>query len=100
MSQVVLITGASSGIGKMSALLLAEASPYNVLVSHFIPIVAKAINEGLNPLPIAEAVKSIIEDENSPIATPVGGEATTFVPMRKELSDEVFEVKVKEAFAL
>ena len=42
MSQVVLITGASYGIGKMSALLLAEASPYYALVSHFVPIVAKA----------------------------------------------------------
>lgn len=83
-----------------NAATTAEGSPYNALVSHFVPIVAKAINEGPSPLPIAEAVKSIIEDENSPIATPVGGEATTFVPMRKELSDEAFEVKVKETFDL
>jgi len=40
----------------------------------------------------------IIEDENAPIAVPVGVEATTFVPMRKGMSDEAFEQKVKETF--
>lgn len=75
-----------------------ENSPYKDLVAHFVPIVAKAINEGPSPQPIADAIKMIIEDENAPIAVPVGAEATTFVPMRKELSDEEFEKKVKETF--
>jgi NADP-dependent 3-hydroxy acid dehydrogenase YdfG len=78
----------------------AEDSPYKDLVSHFVPIVAKAINEGPNPQPIADAVKNIIEDENSDIFVPVGGEAETFVPLRKELSDEAFETKVKETFGI
>ena len=78
----------------------AENSPYKDLVSHFAPIVAKAINEGPNPQPIADAVKNIIEDENSKIFIPVGGEAETFVPLRKELSDEAFETKVKETFGI
>lgn len=77
-----------------------ENSPYQDLVAHFVPIVAKAINQGPSPQPIADAVKGIIEDENSPIATPVGGEATTFVPLRKALSDENFETKIKEVFGL
>lgn len=77
-----------------------ENSPYKDLVAHFVPIVAKAINEGPSPQPIADTVKAIIEDENSLIAVPVGGEATSFVPLRKELSDEDFEVKVKETFGL
>lgn len=77
-----------------------EASPYKDLVSHFVPIVAKAINEGPNPQPIADAIKMIIEDENAPIAVPVGVEATTFVPMRKSLSDEEFEKKIKETFGI
>ena len=77
-----------------------EDSPYKDLVAHFVPIVAKAINEGPNPQPIADAVKVIIEDEKSAIAIPVGGEATTFVPLRKALSDEDFEVKVKETFGI
>lgn len=77
-----------------------ENSPYKELVAHFVPIVAKAINEGPSPQPIADAIKMIIEDENAPIAVPVGAEATTFVPMRKELSDEEFEQKVKETFSI
>ncbi|MBE0514668.1 SDR family oxidoreductase [Sulfurimonas sp.] len=77
-----------------------ENSPYKELVAHFVPIVAKAINEGPSPQPIADAIKMIIEDENAPIAVPVGAEATAFVPMRKELSDEEFEQKVKETFSI
>jgi NAD(P)-dependent dehydrogenase (short-subunit alcohol dehydrogenase family) len=77
-----------------------ENSPYKDLVSHFVPIVAKAINEGPSPQPIADAVKNIIEDENADIFVPVGGEAETFIPMRKELSDKDFENKVKETFGI
>jgi len=77
-----------------------EVSPYKELVAHFVPIVAKAINEGPNPQPIADAVKKIIEDENAEIFMPVGTEAETFVPLRKELSDKAFEQKVKETFGL
>jgi len=78
----------------------AENSPYKELVAHFVPIVAKAINEGPSPQPIADAVKNIIENENSNIFIPVGAEAEMFVPMRKELSDEAFENKVKETFGI
>lgn len=77
-----------------------ENSPYKDLVAHFVPIVAKAINEGPNPQPIAEAVKTIIEDENSDIFVPVGGEAETFVPLRRELSDKEFEKKIKDTFGI
>jgi len=77
-----------------------EDSPYKELVAHFVPIVAQAINEGPNPQPIADAVKHIIEDENADIFVPVGAEAETFVPLRKELSDKAFEQKVKETFGL
>ncbi len=77
-----------------------EDSPYKDLVAHFVPIVAKAINEGPNPQPIADAIKMIIEDENAPIAVPVGVEATTFVPMRKSMGDEEFEQKIKATFGI
>lgn len=75
-------------------------SPYKDLVAHFVPIVAKAINEGPSPQPIADAVKNIIEDENADIFVPVGGEAETFVPLRRELSDKAFEIKIKETFGI
>ncbi len=77
-----------------------ENSPYKDLVAHFVPIVAKAINEGPSPQPIAEAIKNIIENENADIFVPVGGEAETFVPLRRELSDKDFEKKIKETFGI
>lgn len=75
-------------------------SPYKELVAHFAPIVAQAINEGPDPLPIAQAVKSVIENEASDIAVEVGKEAELFVPMRKSMDDKAFEEKVKETFGL
>lgn len=75
-------------------------SPYKDLVAHFVPIVAKAINEGPSPQPIADAIKNIIEDENADIFVPVGGEAETFVPLRRELSDKDFEKKIKDTFGI
>ncbi len=77
-----------------------EDSPYKDLVTHFAPIVAKAINEGPSPQPIADAVKNIIENEEADIFIPIGSEAETFMPMRKELSDKEFEQKVKETFGI
>jgi len=77
-----------------------EDSPYKELVAHFVPIVAKAINEGPNPQPIADAVKDIIEDKNSEIFVPVGVEAETFIPMRKSMKDLEFEQKIKETFGI
>ena len=84
----------------VNAQTTSEDSPYKELVAKFVPIVAKAINEGPNPQPISNAVQNIIEDENSNIAIAVGVEAETFIPLRKELSDEDFENKVKETFGL
>ncbi len=75
-------------------------SPYKELVTHFVPIVAQAINDGPDPQPIAEAVKKIIEDENVDIFVPVGTEAEHFVPLRKKLSDKAFEQKVKKTFGI
>ncbi|MFW3615851.1 SDR family oxidoreductase [Billgrantia antri] len=77
-----------------------DDSPYKELVAHFVPIVAKAINEGPDPQPIALAVKSIIENEDSEIAVKVGQEAELFVPLRREMDDKAFEAKVKETFGL
>lgn len=78
----------------------AETSAYRDLVAHFVPIVAKAINEGPSPEPIARAVQSIIENEDSDIAVMVGAEAEQFVPLRRSLSDKDFEAQVIQTFGL
>lgn len=75
-------------------------SPYAALAAKLVPVVAKKINEGPDPVAVAEAVLRVIEDPGSPIRVPVGIEAETFVPMAKQLSDEAFEAKVKETFGL
>jgi NAD(P)-dependent dehydrogenase (short-subunit alcohol dehydrogenase family) len=79
---------------------MSEDSPYKELVSHFVPIVAKAINEGANPQPIAETIKNIIENKDADIFIPVGKEAETFIPMRKSMNDKEFEKRVKEVFGI
>ena len=79
---------------------VSPASPYAALAGKLVPVVAKKINEGPDPVAVAEAVLRVIEDAGSPIRTPVGVEAETFVPMAKQLTDEAFEAKVKEIFGL
>ncbi|AKF25622.1 17-beta-hydroxysteroid dehydrogenase [Sulfurovum lithotrophicum] len=83
-----------------NAATTSEESPYKELVAYFVPIVATAIDDGPDPQPIADAVKMIIEDENADIFVPVGAEAETFVPLRRELNDKAFEQKVKETFGI
>lgn len=75
-------------------------SPYSKLVSHMVPMVAEKINNGPDPVAVAEAVARVIEDDSSPIRVPVGAEATTFVPMVKEMTDEAFEANVKATFGI
>lgn len=79
---------------------VSPASPYAALAAKLVPVVAKKINEGPSPVAVAEAVLRVIENAGSPIRTPVGVEAETFVPMAKQLTDEAFEAKVKETFGL
>jgi NAD(P)-dependent dehydrogenase (short-subunit alcohol dehydrogenase family) len=83
-----------------NAATVSPASPYAALAAKIIPVVARKINEGPDPLAVAEAVLRVIEDAGSPIRIPVGVEAETFVPMAKRLPDEEFETKVKEIFGL
>ena len=49
---------------------------------------------------VTGATSGIGKDDGSPNRPPVGVESETFVPMAKQLSDEAFEAKVKEAFGL
>ncbi|WP_250655903.1 SDR family oxidoreductase [Alkalimarinus coralli] len=78
---------------------MAEDSPYQKQVSHFVPIVAQKINEGPSPVAVANTVKSVLEDDNSPISTPVGAEAETFLPMAKQMTAEAFEQEIKKTFS-
>jgi hypothetical protein len=79
---------------------VSPASPYAALAAKLIPVVARKINEGPDPVAVSEVVLRVVEDAGSTIRIPVGVEAETFVPMAKQLTDEAFEAKVKEIFGL
>ena len=79
---------------------MSESSPYVGLVSHFVPMVAENINEGPSPMAVANAVLSVLENNEAPIATPVGVESETFLPMIKTMTPEDFEQKIKASFSL
>ena len=48
----------------------------------------------------AKLIFDIISDDNFPARATVGDKAQKFIPMRKELSDEDFERRVKEYYNL
>jgi NAD(P)-dependent dehydrogenase (short-subunit alcohol dehydrogenase family) len=84
----------------VNAATVAPDSPYAELVARMVPMVAQKINEGPDPIAVAEAVARVIEDPASPIRIPVGAEAATFVPLAKAMEEEAFERKVKEIFGI
>jgi len=75
-------------------------SPYSQLVSNLAPVIVKQINSGNSPAEIGEMILEIIEDENYAARTTIGDKARKFIPMRKELSDEDFERRVRDYYQL
>jgi NAD(P)-dependent dehydrogenase (short-subunit alcohol dehydrogenase family) len=83
-----------------NAATTAKASPYRDLVAHFCSHRGQGHQRRPAPEPIAQAVKAIIENENSDIAVMVEAEAEHFVPLCRSLSDKDFEAQVTQAFGL
>ena len=79
---------------------MAEDSPYQPLVSHFVPIVAEKINQGPDCTAVAEAVLAVLDNDDAPIRTPVGVESEQLLPLSRELGPEGFEDYIKTAFGL
>ncbi len=77
-----------------------EASPYASLVSNLAPVIVEQINNGNDVGEVGEMILAIIEDERSPARVTVGDKAKKFIPMRRELSDEDFERRVREYYDL
>lgn len=75
-------------------------SVYFSLVSNLAPKIVDEINKGNNPNLTADLVLDIINDVKFPARATVGDKAKKFIPMRKELSDEDFERRVKEYYKL
>jgi len=77
-----------------------ENSVYADLVSTFPPQIIDEINNGSDPIEVAEVILKIINDANFPARVIAGEKAQKFIPMRTELSDEDFESRVIEHYKL
>ncbi len=75
-------------------------SPYASLVSNLAPVIVKEINNGNPPHEIAQMILEIIQNDKFPARATVGDKAKKFIPMRRELSDEDFERRVREYYNL
>ena len=75
-----------------------KKSPYSKTVSTLAPTIVEQINNGNDPKEVACIVLDIIKNKNSPARVTVGEKAKKFLPMKKELSDEDFERRVKEYY--
>ena len=77
-----------------------ENSPYRKFAEELAPRIVHQINHGNYPLWVAETIYKIIEDPHSPARITAGEKARKFIPMRRELSDEDFERRVREYYNL
>lgn len=79
---------------------LSEQSAYAPMVSALAPVIVAQINSGNDASEVAEMIRDIIEDDNAPARQTAGDKARKFIPMRRELSDEDFERRVRAYYGL
>ena len=77
-----------------------QSSAYSSLASNLAPKIVEEINSGNNAIMVGKLILEIINDDKFPARVTVGDKASKFIPMRKELSDEDFERRVKEYYNL
>jgi short-subunit dehydrogenase len=77
-----------------------EHSPYASLVSKLAPVIVEQINAGNDTMEVAQMILEIIEDDNALARQTAGDKAKKFIPMKKELSDEDFERRVRAYYDL
>jgi short-subunit dehydrogenase len=75
-------------------------SPYADMVANLAPNIVEQINSGNDTTEVAKLVLKIIEDKKFPARVTAGDKASKFIPMRRELSDEDFERRVREYYNL
>lgn len=77
-----------------------ESSPYEALVSSLVPTIVEQINSGNDTVEIAHMILEMIENPDYHARQTAGDKARKFIPMRKELSDEDFERRVRAYYDL
>ncbi len=78
----------------------APDSPYAPLASHLLPAVAQAINEGPDPIAVAQAVLRVLQDDQAPARIPVGTEAIKADEFKRTLSPADCEAAIRRTFGL
>ncbi len=73
-------------------------SPYASLVTNLAPTIVNQINNGNDANEVANMVLNIIKNDDFPARSTIGDKAKKFIPMKKELSDEDFERRVKNYY--
>jgi len=77
-----------------------EDSPYASMVRTLAPTVVEQINHGNDPADVARLIERIINEESFPARVTAGDKAAKYIPMRRILSDEDFERRVREYYGL
>ena len=77
-----------------------DHSPYAKLVSTLAPTIVEQINTGNDTAEVAHMILEIIENPDSSARQTAGDKAKKFIPMKKELSDEDFERRVRAYYKL
>jgi len=77
-----------------------ESSVYNTLVNRLAPVIVEQINGGNATDEVSEMILEIIENDQFPARKTAGDKAKKFIPMKKELSDEDFERRVRAYYDL
>jgi short-subunit dehydrogenase len=85
---------------KINAKTFEKNSPYIDLVSTLAPTILDQINHGNNPKEVAKLILEIIKNDNFKARVTAGDKSKKFIPMKKELSDEDFERRVREYYNL
>ena len=75
-------------------------SHYKQLASTLAPTIVEQINNGNSASEVAELILLAINNVHFPARATVGDKAKKFLPMRKELSDEDFERRVREYYKI
>ena len=76
------------------------STPYKQLIENLIPDILEQINEGNDVKEAAALILKMIEDDSSPARATAGDKASKFIAMRRELSDEDFERRVRDYYNL
>ncbi|RUM68949.1 MAG: SDR family NAD(P)-dependent oxidoreductase [Sulfurospirillum sp.] len=77
-----------------------ENSPYAQTVSQLLPLILEQINHGNDAAQIAVMLHEIIQQSDAPARRTAGDKARKFIPMRRELSDEDFERRVRSYYGI